>query len=424
MNYDISKMDGYEFENFIADLLRKMGFDVEENKLSGDGGVDLIAYSKQPVFRGKYLVQCKKWEGSVGEPPLRDLYGVVLSNNANKGVMITNSSFTMNAIEFADGKNLELIDGSILKDLVEKYYKNDDIQISEPRITHFTNIPDFELSKYKFYKQMLDSDKKSFDAHLDLFNFLYSYVLDCKIDIMYSGLLIELVQIVDELIKRFGFRGKKGEHYKKVFSVFKGTFYMLLGKVSDAVEILVTMKALEFNKFNNTVPISVMNQCYFYPHRYYSSKVIHIDKNEIKYQRNVLDYNFFVYKVNLVSLLHSIKNETDLKNLVKNFNQYYDNMNEIQNNSSFHFESDYQGMALLSEYNNPLVKQDMQDAIEKGKELFFLPMSFETYRHKYSGPAIKYSIDKFLELKDINAYWSVELDFEAQNKNINFLFNL
>ncbi len=55
----------------------------------------------------------------------------------------------------------------------------------------------------------------------------------------------------------------------------------------------------------------------------------------------------------------------------------------------------------------------MQDAIEKGSKLFFLPMSFETYRDKYSGPAIKYSIDKFLELKDVNAYWSDELGFEA-----------
>ncbi|GIP45076.1 hypothetical protein J45TS6_35350 [Paenibacillus sp. J45TS6] len=60
---------------------------------SGEGGVDIIAYSNAAMFKGKYLVQCKRWNSSVGEPAVRDLYGVVLSENANKGIIITNSSF-------------------------------------------------------------------------------------------------------------------------------------------------------------------------------------------------------------------------------------------------------------------------------------------------------------------------------------------
>lgn len=56
MNCEISKMHGYEFESFVADLLRKMGFIVEETNLSGDGGVDLIAYSNQGVTQRRYPI--------------------------------------------------------------------------------------------------------------------------------------------------------------------------------------------------------------------------------------------------------------------------------------------------------------------------------------------------------------------------------
>ncbi|MDP2659102.1 MAG: restriction endonuclease [Dehalococcoidia bacterium] len=57
------------------------------------------------------MVQCKDWAKPVGEPPVRDLYGVVASERAVKGILITSSNFTEAARRFAQGKNLELIDG-------------------------------------------------------------------------------------------------------------------------------------------------------------------------------------------------------------------------------------------------------------------------------------------------------------------------
>lgn len=425
MNLDISKMNGYEFESFVADLLRKMGFVVEETKFSRDSGVDLIAYSNQPLFKGKYLVQCKKWEGSVGEPPLRDLYGVVLSNKANKGILVTSSYFTMQAVHFADEKNLELIDGSMLNELVIKYYGNDYVQMQreELQTVHFTNLTEFELTKYQFYKQRVDSDKRSFDVYLDLFNFMYAYVLDHKLDIMYSGLLIELLQIVNELIKRFGTSGKKGEYYKKIFTTFKGIFLMLLGRVSEAVEILATMENLGFTQYTGEFDANyVMNSCYyFYPHRYYVDR---FEGKEAQYKTNISDIDFLIYKVNLISLLNSINDGSGLNYLVEKFHQYYDNINANKNNMRQYFQNEIQALTILSEYNIPLVKQSMEDAIVKGKGLFFLPLSFTRYRDKDSFPYIDYSIDKYLKLEDIKPHWFEELDFEAQKQRIDFLFSL
>ena len=51
MSIDYSTMDGYQFEVFVCDLFRKLGFEVETTNYSNDGGIDLVATYSQPIFR-------------------------------------------------------------------------------------------------------------------------------------------------------------------------------------------------------------------------------------------------------------------------------------------------------------------------------------------------------------------------------------
>ncbi len=61
-------------------------------------------------LEGKIVaVQCKRWEGAVGEPVLRDLYGTLTAAKAYSGCLITTGTFTAQAYEFARGKPLHLI---------------------------------------------------------------------------------------------------------------------------------------------------------------------------------------------------------------------------------------------------------------------------------------------------------------------------
>lgn len=113
--------NGLDFERQVHALLKNMGFEAEITKASGDGGIDIIAHSKEHITGGKYIIQCKDWSKPVGEPPVRDLYGVVTAENANKGILITTSTFTAPAINFAAGKPLELIDGAKFNQLLSKY---------------------------------------------------------------------------------------------------------------------------------------------------------------------------------------------------------------------------------------------------------------------------------------------------------------
>lgn len=175
MGNDINSLSGIEFENLCQQLIEKMNFTVETTKASGDGGIDLIAYNNQPILSGKYIIQCKRYSGGVGEPIIRDLYGVITSERANKGILMTTGYFTRSAITFAEGKPIELIDGDKLNDLLEKYGMsvNDSQKFSEADILNIEQkFDEYGLSFKKSYNRfaseinvfMFDvDDKELFD---------------------------------------------------------------------------------------------------------------------------------------------------------------------------------------------------------------------------------------------------------------------
>jgi restriction system protein len=114
---DISALKWREFEEFIGEAYRRQGYEVEERGGSGpDGGIDLILRKKDETV----LVQCKHWEAEqVGVKIVRELYGVVASEGATKGIVVTTGHFTSDAELFAHGKPLSLIRGNELSRLVE-----------------------------------------------------------------------------------------------------------------------------------------------------------------------------------------------------------------------------------------------------------------------------------------------------------------
>jgi len=144
---DLDKLTGHEFEDLVEDLIKKMGFITEQRKKTADGGIDIKAINEKPLLKGKYIIQCKRYSKPVGEPVLRDLYGVIISQNANKGILITNSVFSKKAKQFAKRKPLELIDGYQLSKLLDEYLDRK-VKKKKDKLT----IPD----KYKMSFEYLD----------------------------------------------------------------------------------------------------------------------------------------------------------------------------------------------------------------------------------------------------------------------------
>lgn len=104
-NFDL--MDGYQFEEFCAQLLKNKGFDnVTLTQSSGDQGVDIIAYRDYV----KYGFQCKCYSSTIGNKAVQEVFAGKSFYNCHVGVVITNNYFTKSAIELAQQNGIVLWD--------------------------------------------------------------------------------------------------------------------------------------------------------------------------------------------------------------------------------------------------------------------------------------------------------------------------
>ena len=67
-------------------------------------------------------IQAKRWEGTVTRPEIQKFAGALIGRKAKKGVFITTSGFSKEAIDYADFTgNIVLIDGDTLARLMIEY---------------------------------------------------------------------------------------------------------------------------------------------------------------------------------------------------------------------------------------------------------------------------------------------------------------
>ena len=112
---------GLKFEQLCKKLLETMSYKVEHSGKSGDRGVDLKAIDRDPIKGLTLIVQCKHQE-SVAADVVIQTYGMVNSENANKGIVITTGSFTADAQKFADENAIiDLINDNKLAELIKQY---------------------------------------------------------------------------------------------------------------------------------------------------------------------------------------------------------------------------------------------------------------------------------------------------------------
>ncbi|KJA09014.1 hypothetical protein RP29_18765, partial [Acidovorax temperans] len=69
----------------------------------------------------KFLVQCKQWKAfKVGVDVVRELYGVMAARGATGGFVVTSGRFTAEAKAFAEGRNVQLVDGPRLFSMIKQ----------------------------------------------------------------------------------------------------------------------------------------------------------------------------------------------------------------------------------------------------------------------------------------------------------------
>lgn len=111
-----------EFEMLVGEGFRLQGYQVVETGGGGaDGGVDLVLSKPGKNGGEKFLVQCKQWRAyKVGVDVVRELYGVMAAKGAAGGFVVTSGRFTDEAVSFASGRNVTLVDGQKLHGLLRQ----------------------------------------------------------------------------------------------------------------------------------------------------------------------------------------------------------------------------------------------------------------------------------------------------------------
>jgi len=116
---NFSILSPYEFEEYIANLFRSMGYKAHVTSPTKDMGVDIIAFKDG----NKIAVQVKKYaEGNrVGNDAVQRLLGAMQQKDlkAEKGILITTSDFTEYAKLQAEETPVELWNGIFLKEIIK-----------------------------------------------------------------------------------------------------------------------------------------------------------------------------------------------------------------------------------------------------------------------------------------------------------------
>ena len=113
------------FERLVVELMVAMGYGGSRRDAGeavggmGDGGIDGVI-KEDPLGLDVIYLQAKRWENTVGRPIVQAFAGSLDGVKARRGILITTSSFSKDAVEYAKQieKQIILIDGEELTELM------------------------------------------------------------------------------------------------------------------------------------------------------------------------------------------------------------------------------------------------------------------------------------------------------------------
>lgn len=116
---------GLALEELVAGIFRAKGYYVKHNiKLVGRSGVehqiDVYAEYKAPLHTSRIIVECKSYDKPIDKDIVMKLIHEVEDLGVDKGILVTTSYFTSDAISTATGRNVDLWDGVKLQELLKE----------------------------------------------------------------------------------------------------------------------------------------------------------------------------------------------------------------------------------------------------------------------------------------------------------------
>lgn len=134
---NLAAMPWEDFEQLVREIFEfefaQNGGEVRVTQASRDGGVDAVVFDPDPLRGGKIVVQAKRYTNTVPVSAVRDLYGTVINEGANSGIIITTSDYGRDSYEFAKDKPIKLLNGGHLLALLKKNGRKGYISLKEAK---------------------------------------------------------------------------------------------------------------------------------------------------------------------------------------------------------------------------------------------------------------------------------------------------
>lgn len=102
----IDIMNGVQFEEYLTELFKSLGYRVKNTPRSGDYGADLILRKNGRTI----AIQAKRYKGNVGISAVQEIIGAQKYYNADDIWVVTNSYYSKSAINLGAVNNVRLID--------------------------------------------------------------------------------------------------------------------------------------------------------------------------------------------------------------------------------------------------------------------------------------------------------------------------
>jgi len=291
----LETMDGYEFQKFVANLFKKLGFkNVKVGPPTADGGIDISMEQRSHVGPVKFIVECKHHpERSIGRPVVQKLHSAVMHTPVlDKGIIATSGHFSNQAIKYAEEVGIELIDINKLKELARKVRLSLEVK---PSLLIDNCFPISSRSKvidelFSFLQSdLIGFSKDSANIKEVGLMLLPSYMVDYSMNATFST-SVGVIHSIDDRSTLF-LSGDKGEPIKPIIT---DPLLSQRHKISeldegDLKEVKLTRKAqfVMTHKEMKGIAVSVLRKLYTKTVSYYGANNVHYTKTCTPRKRNI-----------------------------------------------------------------------------------------------------------------------------------------
>lgn len=116
---ELQRMNPFEFEQYVSRVLQANGYRrVKVSSKTNDGGKDIVCYDR---FGRKCVVEVKRYadHNLIGRPLIQKLHSCMIHERATRAIFVTTSDFNQNAVQYAKGKNIDLINGKQFVNMIK-----------------------------------------------------------------------------------------------------------------------------------------------------------------------------------------------------------------------------------------------------------------------------------------------------------------